>query len=118
VAKQTGTAHATTPQLDPSVSRLLYDLEAARSRGCSVLGLTAEDTDVFVKLAIAVTAHQHALDVVCQLLGDPPALARLLKAPKSPPIRVNARGQRRPRTYKSAGRGTGTKRPASSASAG
>jgi hypothetical protein len=102
------------PPLDPSVSRLLRDFEVARARGCDVLSLTGDaGVDAFARLAIAVVAHQHALDHIAQLLDDR-YLKQLLSQPAT---RRNTRGQKRPTTYRSAGKGAGTKRPRTAASA-
>jgi hypothetical protein len=96
------------PQFDPSVSRLLRDIEAARATGCDALSLTGgAGVDVLQRLAIAVVAHQHCLDRIAELLDD-----RYVRQVLSrPATRRNARGQRRPTAYKSAGKGKGTKRP-------
>jgi hypothetical protein len=113
-------AAETAPQpRDPSVAALLRDFERSRAAGCGLLSLTGDGaygTDAFARLAAIVVQHQHALDVLSELLGNPPQLARLLKPPKAPPVRRNTRGARRPTTYKSKGKGAGTKRPRIAAS--
>jgi hypothetical protein len=114
------TTTAPPPQFDPSVLALLHDFERSRAAGCGLLSLQgggAYGTDAFAKLAAIVVQHQHCIDVLSELLGSPPALKRLLRPPKSPPTRRNARGQRRPTTYRSKGKGAGTQRPAKPAGA-